>query len=76
MSECEGICYQCGGCLGDPRRVHVEVPDRDWGYYVYCERAIAMDRARGLTVEYADEYLKRISVDGDEKSSWERQEQG
>lgn len=53
MSQCSGECnYTAYGCEGDVKRVRVHgVDNRDWGEFWYCDTAIRIDRANGMTVE-------------------------
>lgn len=54
--KCEGVCSSfVNGCRGEVKRVRVRdkgdtFPYKDWGYFNYCDEAIAEDRRRGFTV--------------------------
>ena len=50
--ECQGNC-----CEHDVevRLVHVTFGYHDWGFWWYCENAIAEDIYRGLSMEYVEE---------------------
>lgn len=50
--KCEGSCSQHQGLV---RRVRVWDKTYDWGYFSYCDVAIAEDRKRGLTINENEE---------------------
>jgi len=55
---CEGSCRSYGTCRGPIVAVHVvdpTPPQRDWGYWAYCQEAIATDRESGFTVTPVEE---------------------
>jgi hypothetical protein len=45
---CEG---ECDKHYGEVQHVHVFTLSQDWGYFNYCDNAIAKDRSNGFTVE-------------------------
>jgi len=47
----DGICQgDCAECTDQLALVHVTHPTHDWGWFSYCENAIAEDKSRGLIV--------------------------
>ena len=48
--QCDGLCARLGECSGPIVRVHVQHAGKDWGYFWYCQAAIAIDLERGMAV--------------------------
>jgi len=50
--HCEGNCEQThGGHAGPCRVVNVIAPNQTWGFFSYCDNAVAEDELRGFRVE-------------------------
>lgn len=51
---CDGSCEEH---RGDVRAVRVFYGATDWGWFSYCEEAIAEDERRGMDLEYAEDQI-------------------
>lgn len=52
--DCDLVCERTGGCEGDTKTYEVSQGSKNWGTFIYCEKAAQADRDMGFTVVERD----------------------